>query len=110
LVSQRDVVLIKVPYSDGSQLEQRPVIVVSGNAYNAMSEDFIAVAVTSNPRHKGYVVPISIKSMESGRIENGLIKVDVIGSYHKNRIIKPIGKVKPEILAEIKTALNQIFS
>jgi mRNA-degrading endonuclease toxin of MazEF toxin-antitoxin module len=110
LVSQRDVVLIRVEFTDGSGTKQRPVVVISNDSHNKMSPDFIAVAVTTNIKHFGYTVEINSKRMEAGIIEPGIIKIDTIGSFHQARIIKTIGRVKPEVLDEIKKGLSQIFS
>lgn len=46
---QGDIVLIPVPFTDLSSRKRRPVIVISSDAYNAVSPDMIVVAMTSNP-------------------------------------------------------------
>ncbi len=39
MYSQRDVVLIPIPYTDLSSHKKRPVVIVSNNQYNSIFED-----------------------------------------------------------------------
>lgn len=51
-----DVVLIPVPFTDGTAMKQRPAVVVSGRRYNTQRPDLIVMPVTSNvtlPRRFG---------------------------------------------------------
>tara|TARA_Y100000310_G_scaffold99186_1_gene96963 strand:- start:2949 stop:3146 length:198 start_codon:yes stop_codon:yes gene_type:complete len=44
-VKQRDVVLIKYPFSDLKKRKVRPAVVISNNVLNGKSEDCIAVKI-----------------------------------------------------------------
>jgi mRNA interferase MazF len=46
---QGDIVLVPVPFTDLSAHKQRPVIVISNDAYNRRTTDIVVVAMTSNP-------------------------------------------------------------
>ena len=43
---QGDIVLVPVPFTDLTSNRRRPVIVVSNDAYQASTADFVAVAMT----------------------------------------------------------------
>ncbi|HEY7326137.1 MAG TPA: type II toxin-antitoxin system PemK/MazF family toxin [Gemmataceae bacterium] len=44
--SQRDIVLVPVPFTDLSSTRRRPVIVLSNDAYNRSTTDMVVVAMT----------------------------------------------------------------
>ncbi len=48
MASQRDLVLVPIPFTDLSSARRRPVIVVSSDPYNTTMADMIVVAMTSN--------------------------------------------------------------
>lgn len=51
-----DVVLVPVPFTDGTAMKQRPAVVVSGRRYNRRRRDVIVMPVTSHvapPRRFG---------------------------------------------------------
>jgi mRNA interferase MazF len=47
--SQGGILLVPVPFTDLSAHKQRPVVVVSNDAYNRQTTDVVMVAMTSNP-------------------------------------------------------------
>jgi mRNA interferase MazF len=62
MFSQRDIVLIPIPYTDLKSYKKRPVIIVSGDEYNNIFEDVIVVAVTSNLKPVRFSIPINNNS------------------------------------------------
>ena len=53
--SQGDILLVPVPFTDLSAHKQRPVVVVSNDAYNRQTTDIVVVAMTSNPALVDYI-------------------------------------------------------
>jgi mRNA-degrading endonuclease toxin of MazEF toxin-antitoxin module len=47
MVTQRDVVLLRFPFSNLRGSKLRPALVISNDSYNSKSEDFIAVVIRS---------------------------------------------------------------
>ncbi|MDJ0531865.1 MAG: type II toxin-antitoxin system PemK/MazF family toxin [Xenococcaceae cyanobacterium MO_207.B15] len=47
-VKQRDIILIKFPFSDLSGAKVRPALVISNDKYNSSKLDAVVVAMTSN--------------------------------------------------------------
>lgn len=58
MYKQGDIVLIPVPFSDLTNKKQRPVLVISSDSYNKMTDDIVVVAVTSQLRSLDYSVII----------------------------------------------------
>lgn len=46
MYKQGDVVLIPVPFSDLTNRKQRPVLVISSDIYNELTEDIVVLAIT----------------------------------------------------------------
>ena len=44
--NQGDVLLIPIPFSDLSSVKKRPVLVLSNDNYNKVTDDIIVVAIT----------------------------------------------------------------
>jgi mRNA-degrading endonuclease toxin of MazEF toxin-antitoxin module len=85
--------------------------VVSNNAYNARSADFIAIPLTSNLQVRRHAVKITNKDLEDGElIVESLVKVDKIFSVEKSLAKKKIGKIKRDVYQDIKHLILEIIN
>lgn len=102
VIQQRHVVILPFPFSDLQHKKARPAIIVSNNRYNRLSDDVVAVPLTSNLRPSEYSVSVTSKDMESGElvIDSNAI-VDKIFGVEKRIIAKRIGKVDRKTYAAI---------
>lgn len=50
--SRGDVVLVRLPFPDGTGVKRRPAIVVSSTPYLRARQEVVVAAVTSNVRHR----------------------------------------------------------
>ncbi|WP_218971025.1 type II toxin-antitoxin system PemK/MazF family toxin [Alkalihalobacterium bogoriense] len=66
---QGDIVLIPVPFSDLSNRKQRPVLIISNDDYNQMTEDILVVAITSQLKKLDYSVVIKQKDLDEGALK-----------------------------------------
>ena len=108
--SQRDIVLIPIPYTDLSSHKKRPVVIVSNNQYNSMFEDVIVVAITSNLEQVKFSIPIDNGSLEEGSLKvASLIRPDKIYTLNKSIIIKKFGKVSNKVFGQIKESIGMII-
>jgi mRNA interferase MazF len=83
LIHQRDIVLLRFPFSNLQSSKVRPAIVLSNDKYNQQSEDFVAVPVTSNLKLRDYTIQITNRQLESGNlIVNSKAKVDRVFSVN----------------------------
>ena len=109
-LSQREVVIILVPFSNLRQFKTRPAIVASKDDYNKKFQDFIAIPLTSNLKERQHVVKITKKEMESGALlQDSNAKIDKIFSVDQSLIKIKIGKIKKESFNEIKKMLLDLI-
>lgn len=109
MYSQGDILLIPIPFSDLTTIKKRPVMVLSNNRYNTITDDVIVIAITSNIGTKYFEVQISNDSMLDGEIKvKSSIRVDKIYTISQSIVIKRIGRVKVEIIDEVKNKLMEL--
>ena len=110
IVTQRAIVLLRFLFSDLHGSKVRPALVISNDSYNSKSEDFIAVAITSNLKIRGYSILLTNGDLEAGKlIVNSKIKPDRIFSANKKLIRMNIGKVKSEIHEKVIGSISEII-
>ena len=67
MYKQGDIVLIPVPFSDLKSQKQRPVLIISNDTYNELTEDIVVLAITSKIKDLAYSVGIESKDLTEGR-------------------------------------------
>jgi mRNA interferase MazF len=93
-VNQRDIVLIKFPFSDLSGAKVRPALVISNQGYNIKSPDTVVLALTSNLSTSDYKVFVSNLNLESGLLPvESAIRVDKPFSVLQSKILKVQAKI-----------------
>ncbi|WP_435989863.1 type II toxin-antitoxin system PemK/MazF family toxin [Rossellomorea sp. LjRoot5] len=63
MYKQGDIVLLPIPFSDLTNRKQRPVLVISSDRYNKITDDIVVMAVTSQLRNFDYSVIIESKDL-----------------------------------------------
>ncbi|MGI0080326.1 MAG: type II toxin-antitoxin system PemK/MazF family toxin [Nitrososphaerales archaeon] len=110
MISQRDIVLLKFPFSDLKSSKIRPALVLSNDDYNSRFEDFVAVPLTTNLQLREYTILITSNELETGRlIAESKVKVDRIFSVSKKLVRIKIGRLKQETYARIKSMLLDLI-
>lgn len=61
MYKQGDIVLVPVPFSDLTNQKQRPLLVISNDDYNKVTEDVVVLAITSNLKELDYAVKLNQK-------------------------------------------------
>ncbi len=108
--SQRDLVLIRFPFSNKQEFKIRPVVVMSNDDYNKKFSDFIAIPLTSNLKLRDHALLITNRQMETGVLKaDSKAKVDKISSIDKETIIKKIGRINKDTYNELKKMLLSII-
>ena len=96
------------PIRGSEQAGYRPVLIISGNMLNKHLEIVIVCPLTTKIKnYKGNLVLTPTK-------QNGLDSTSEILTFHicsisKDRLIKKVGKIEEEELAQIKIGLNDIL-
>ena len=106
---QGDIVLIPIPFTDLSSAKQRPVIVVSNDAYNRRSADVVVIAMTSNPTLGPYTFTITSADLEQGKLNRpGQVRVDKVYTLSQTLIVKTFGRVDAVTLDRIRQQLHEL--
>lgn len=109
-VEQREIVLIKFPFSDLSSNKVRPALIVSNNEFNNIGEDLLLIPITSVLKEVKYSIFVSNNNLDSGNlIVDSRLRIDKLTSLDKNMIVKKIGKVSFEFFEEVKEMLFECF-
>lgn len=106
-MKQKDIVWVKVPYSNFEESKPRPALIISNNEYNEKNLDVLICAITSNLEKRSYSLVISNEDMEHGTIPiTSKIKADKIMQIEKNQIREKIAtlnnKTFDSVIEEIK--------
>ena len=98
-----------MPFSNLISSKKRPVIVVSNDKYNKITEDIIVVAVTSNISDKEYGININNEDMKEGSLKvDSQIRVDKIYTLSKSIVVKKYGSINDNVIDEIQNILNKL--
>ena len=110
MASQRDIVLLSLPFSDFTTVKKRPAIILSNDRYNKTSQDIIAVAITSNLKINELHIPIKNEDLERGTlIKHSKIKTDKIFTVEKKFIEKYIGRINENTFEKLKVNVSKIL-
>lgn len=109
-MKQRDLLLVPFPFSDQSGRKIRPVIVISNESFNEISDDVLVIGVTSNISKDKYTISLTNNDLEEGKLTTlCCIKVENILKIDKDLIIKKIGRIKREKLNRIIDKIIEII-
>jgi len=107
--NQRDIVLVPVPFTDLSSARRRPVIVISNDEYNRITDDVLVVAMTSNPAATKYSFGITSADLQAGALNRpGRVRVDKVYTLAQRIIVKTFGRVNDSTLNRIRQILMDL--
>ena len=108
--SQRDIVLISVPFTDLSSSKRRPVLVLSSDKYCRSSPDMLVAAITSNLAAAMSGVVVDTTDMETGMLpQQSLVRADKLYTLSQAKTIKSYGKLKSAAFEEVLKELDIIL-
>ena len=101
---QYDIFLVNLDPVIGSEIRKTwPCVVISPNEMNDNIRTVIIAPMTTKSHRYPTRVPLSF----SGK--KGWIVLDQIRTIDKSRIIKPLGKLSPAVIREIKEVIKEMF-
>ena len=110
MYKQGDIVLIPVPFSDLKNQKQRPVLIISSDSYNELTEDIIVLAITSKIKDLAYSVAIESKDLTEGELKTASeIRADKVYTLSKNIVRKKFGQVNTEVLEGVRLKINELI-
>ena len=108
---QGDIVLIPIPFTDLSSQKRRPVIIISNDRYNHITQDIVVVAMTSNPAKVDYSFTITSSDLEAGNLNRpSKVRVDKVYTLSKSIVVKTFGKVNSSVLDQIRKNLQALIA
>jgi len=109
-IKQRDILLVRFPFTDFRKFKQRPVLVLSNDTFNKKTQDLVVCAITSQLKRKQYGVRITNKDLEDGKLlKDSLIKLTNIATINKGIVIKKIGRINEETFKKVKQNLQKLL-
>lgn len=67
-LGQRQIVLVRIPFTDLTAAKRRPALVLSSSLHNQSSPDVLVASITSNLDHPAPGVNISDDDLEAGSL------------------------------------------
>jgi len=108
-IEQREIVLVPWRYSDDSEIEPRPTLVISNTTYNEKHLDVMLCFITSQPKQFDYSVEITNNDMEKGTLKrDSKIVPSKILIRPKDMIITRFGKIKIEKYNQVINNLKKL--
>lgn len=103
MYEQGEIVVVPFPFSDLSSIKQRPVLILSKDTDNKISDDIITCGITSNLKDIKYSILIDNKDLEKGEIPaKSRIKIDKLFTLNKSIIKKKVAKINKTTLSKVK--------
>lgn len=109
-VKQRDIILIKFPFSDLTGAKVRPALVISNNKYNSSKLDAVVLAMTSNASGAQYKVIVENQDLESGNLPlKSAVRVDKPFSISQSKVLKIQAKLNQQKFIEVKKTISKLI-
>lgn len=104
-----DIVVLPLPFTDGSRTKRRPVLVLSSKDFND-GDDLVVCAITSNPKDVRHSVLIVPEDMGEPRLPKpSRIKVAKLSSAARDGVVRVMGRVKPDVMAQVWKEFHSLF-
>jgi mRNA interferase MazF len=100
MYNQSDIVVVRFPFTDGSEFKKRPVLIISNELVNKTG-DVLIVQITSKVNNDGFSVAIEDVDIESPLPYKSYIRTHKIYTVHKELILNKITTAKPLFLQSI---------
>lgn len=111
-IEQRDIVWVRVPYSDLQRSKARPAVVVSRDTYHDQHPDVVVCAVTSNLEPSPWKIPLTPETLEEGELPlESMARADKVLPVEKRLVDdeRILGTLSPEahdrVLERVQTLL-----
>lgn len=107
-IKQRDILLLRFPFSDSANLKVRPILVLSNFKYNSSQRDIVVCPITSKLVKTPYSILIDTGDLESGLLRvKSRVRADKIASIEKSFVVHRIGRLNKR---KFNTVKSQIFA
>ena len=107
--SRGDIVLVPFPYTDLSASGQRPVVIVSTNAYVEATADLIVAQITSQV-DKPHYGDHRVESWQQAGLRRPSVVRAKVATIHRALVVKRLGHMPAADLRGVEDGLRQALA
>src|SRR6266481_2896614 len=96
-----DVVLLELPFSDGTATKKRPALIVANATYLASTSDLIVCAITSQTRAERIVGATAVRRWREARLLKRSVVKASIHTLDRASVYRRLGRLTTEDLARV---------
>lgn len=101
-----EIYLVRFDPALGAEIKKtRPALILQNDVANRHSPITIVAAITSQFEEPLYPTEILIKAPEAGLTVDSVALFNQVHSYDKKRLIRRLGRLKPETMKQVDRAL-----
>lgn len=108
MFNQGDIIIVKFPFTDGSEFKKRPALVISNNKMGK-SEDCLLVQITSKLNKDGLSISISKEDCLKVLPLKSYIRPHKIFTIHKSLILSKISEVNKTFLKNVSDKIFELI-
>lgn len=108
MLKQGDIVIVKFPFTDGSEFKKRPALIISNNLVNVTGE-FLLIQITSK-KHKD---KLSLTITKNDRLVDlplkSYIRTHKIFTVNESLILSKLSSVTSTFLKNVVSRINHLI-
>jgi mRNA interferase MazF len=108
MYKQGSIVIVKFPFTDGSEFKKRPALVISNNKIDTL-EDYLLVQITSKFNDDGISIPINKGDCTKDLPLKSYIRPHKIFTIHKSLILSEISEVNSNFLKVVSRKIFELI-
>ena len=107
-MNQKDLVWVKLPFSNLRESKVRPALVVSNDKYNKFNPDIVVCAITSKLKESVYSILIENKDLSIKNLpKKSRVRADKIMQIEKELVIRSFAKLESKAFDKV---INEIIN
>ncbi|MBS3062266.1 MAG: type II toxin-antitoxin system PemK/MazF family toxin [Candidatus Diapherotrites archaeon] len=107
---QGQLAVADVLFSNQVGIKRRPVLVISRAEFNEHADDLILLRISSSPARARFDVNLSNEDVIGGELKTtSSIMVDFPATLQKDLVVKIVGKISEQKLAEVKQKMRELY-
>ena len=111
MFKQKEIVLIRYPFSDFSDFKLRPILVVSNDYYNQNFPDILLCGITSNMFQDAFSISLTNEDLETGFLPRpSVVKCHILHSIDSSLIIRKVAALNDIKFGEVTDKIKTLIS
>jgi mRNA interferase MazF len=104
-----DVVLVRFPFTNQAAHKQRPAVVISGTAYNAVKPDVVLMAITSQLHSTQALGEVRIADWQAANLLKPSAIKPVFATIEKGLLVRTLGRLSAQDRNALRTAIHLVL-